>query len=97
MRHINLNELKRQVLTARQEKYHQYLESYEWQALRQRVLERDYYCRACGCNLSTEVHHLTYARIYHERPEDLVGLCYYCHREVHEGSSQKHEGSSQEK
>lgn len=32
---------------------------------------------------ATEVHHLTYERVGHERPEDVIGVCADCHRALH--------------
>ena len=55
--------------------YALYLESPEWQAKRQAVLDRDEHrCTECGTTKYLHVHHLTYARIFHEELEDLVTL-----------------------
>jgi hypothetical protein len=34
-------------------------------------------------NRCTQTHHVTYARLFHELPEDLMALCDGCHRRVH--------------
>ncbi len=67
----------------RAEEYQRYLESADWQHLRQRVLRRDgHACRFCGARAS-EVHHLTYARIFNETEYDLVAVCGACHEQLH--------------
>lgn len=53
-----------------------------WQLLRKRVLERaGGCCEICGIpgGYHLDVHHLTYVRFWHERPEDLAALCRTCH------------------
>lgn len=65
-------------------RYHKYLLSPEWKALRKKVFERDEYrCRFCESSKNLEVHHLTYERIFHERLEDLVTACDGCHGYIH--------------
>lgn len=81
---INLNDISARARQSAKDRYHEYLDSPEWLHRRDAVLARDYYCRNCTVNLSREVHHLTYARIYRERLSDLVGLCRACHRLAHE-------------
>jgi 5-methylcytosine-specific restriction endonuclease McrA len=68
----------------RKQDYQDYLASNEWQEKRLEVLERDdFTCQHCGIE-ATEVHHLTYARIFHEALDDLVSLCRDCHAEIHD-------------
>lgn len=65
-------------------RYKRYLESAEWAELRARILKRDRYkCRKCGA-VAVQVHHLTYKRVFHESPEDLLSLCIPCHEAEHE-------------
>jgi hypothetical protein len=65
-------------------RYLAYLQSPEWKARRTAVLKRcGGNCERCRRYLVDEVHHLTYARVYHELTEDLQGLCKPCHRFLH--------------
>ena len=48
-----------------------------------RLVQDDFLCQVCGAEAS-DVHHLTYARIYQELPEDLISLCRRCHQAVTE-------------
>jgi 5-methylcytosine-specific restriction endonuclease McrA len=65
--------------------YNQYLLTEHWQKTRKATLAaRGYQCEKCrkrGGEL--HVHHLTYARLGQERPEDLQVLCSECHRWEH--------------
>lgn len=75
--------------------YDQYLRTdCWWKQVRQCCLERaQYICQAqvigqTGARLrcsrtATEVHHLSYARVGRERPEDLMALCSEHHRALH--------------
>lgn len=66
------------------EKYKAYLCSREWAVLRNAVRERcGGKCERCGRNPMDCVHHLTYARKYEERLEDLAGWCNACHEFTH--------------
>lgn len=40
-------------------------------------------CAACG-NPRVELHHLTYDRLGHEDPRDLIPLCDFHHRQAHD-------------
>ena len=65
------------------ERYQRYLCSPEWNALRNAVLERSCgRCEKCG-RQAHQVHHLTYARKYHEHLSDLQALCEQCHSAIH--------------
>jgi len=62
-----------------------YLNSAEWKDKRIRVLNRDkYICQGCLSNKATQVHHLTYERIYKEPLFDLISVCENCHKSIHE-------------
>ena len=68
----------------RKEQYRMYLASKEWKKRRARVMDRDnYLCRICG-KRATEVHHLTYDRIFDEPLYDLVAICRECHEVITE-------------
>jgi 5-methylcytosine-specific restriction endonuclease McrA len=64
--------------------YHWYLGSAFWRERREFILERaSHICEKCGKRRATEVHHLTYIRVFQELPSDLVALCKPCHAEIH--------------
>lgn len=66
------------------ERYAAYLQTEEWHALREHILELyDWKCADCGDD-ATEVHHLTYERVFHELPSDLVPLCRWHHKVRHD-------------
>jgi hypothetical protein len=57
-----------------------YYRSQEWRCKRlQKLTEAVNSCRRCGATDGLQVHHLTYARLYHERMDDLEVLCVGCH------------------
>lgn len=63
--------------------YQEYLQSDQWRSIRHRTVIRDERrCRNCGYDELLQVHHLTYARIYREKLEDLLTLCDHCHLRV---------------
>lgn len=69
----------------RQDYYHKYLKSDEWQRKRYLVLKRDNNrCVYCGAK-ATQVHHKKYAKrnIGREPLEWLVSVCDECHRKRH--------------
>lgn len=63
-----------------------YLKSDHWSNLRlQKLADCDAKCERCGKrDLSNDVHHLRYRRLYDVLLEDLVVLCRRCHILVHE-------------
>ncbi len=64
--------------------YQKYLQSEHWQNTRKTALtDRNYRCEKCGRRGPLHVHHLTYANLGAERPEDLQVLCEQCHRWEH--------------
>lgn len=55
-----------------------------WRRRRQRAIKRaGYKCQRCGRADRLECHHLTYDRLGHERPADLIVLCHECHAAEH--------------
>lgn len=66
--------------------YDSYINSEVWREKARRIRERDgYRCRICGAmDVPLEVHHITYARLYEERDEDLLAVCPECHRKITE-------------
>ncbi|AFO91729.1 hypothetical protein D1822_09875 [Phaeobacter inhibens] len=65
--------------------HEEYLASDKWAVKRRAVMERDSQrCQACLTRDATEVHHLTYDRIFEEPMFDLVAICRRCHEKLHE-------------
>ncbi len=72
-------------LHTHKEKYQEYLRSPEWREKRSRVMRRaSYLCEMCGERRATEVHHLTYDRIFREELDDLKAICRECHKTIHD-------------
>jgi hypothetical protein len=69
------------------EEYKAYLLSDKWKRLRDRIIRaRGVRCERCGTSPMRgggrlEVHHLTYAHLGNEPPEDLLVVCAGCHKE----------------
>lgn len=77
------------IKSIRKQNYQEYLKSDEWKQTAQQIKERDNHkCRICRATSDLEVHHLTYARIYNEKPYDLVTLCNKCHTMAHKVTEQ---------
>lgn len=53
--------------------------------LRYSVLKRDgWRCQSCGSRVGLEVHHITpRSQLGHDAEENLVTLCWHCHRQIH--------------
>ena len=65
-------------------KYHDYLKTDSWRKKRKKVLIRDNWtCQKCHEQRASDIHHLTYVRIFRERMEDLMAVCRKCHEELH--------------
>lgn len=62
--------------------YNQYINSKEWEQKKE-SLKENASCYVCGRKDRLHLHHITYIRIGHELPEDLMWLCRKHHREVH--------------
>ena len=63
--------------------YLDYMRSSAWRERRQRALKQACYrCQICGEGGKLEVHHSTYENLGHERDEDLIVLCWLCHKVV---------------
>lgn len=66
------------------EKYHAYLRSEEWKAIRKSIWRRaGGTCERCGMRPMNHVHHLSYQSLYDEDLHDLEGYCELCHEYVH--------------
>lgn len=64
--------------------YYWYLNSRFWQERRRHafILAKGT-CEECKERKATQVHHLTYLRIFRELPTDLAALCETCHAKLH--------------
>lgn len=64
--------------------YGNYLLSERWRLLRIKILERDkHVCQGCLIAKATQVHHVTYDRLYDECCFDLISVCEDCHNKIH--------------
>lgn len=64
--------------------YDDYLRTPEWKRKVALILKRaDNTCEGCLSRPATQVHHLTYAHIYHEFAWELRAVCDVCHARVH--------------
>src|SRR5215813_3548694 len=64
--------------------YGWYRSSPSWHERRQWILKRARgICEKCRQRAATEVHHLTYKRVFNEDMADLIALCRQCHAEIH--------------
>ena len=67
-----------------QEWYNGYLNSAVWRRRRKAVLDREHrICQSCKKVRATRAHHLTYANVGAEPLFELVAVCTYCHKEIH--------------
>lgn len=66
--------------------YKAYLASPAWRARRLDVIRRSGgICERCHDWPVVNVHHLSYERLGCELPDDLLGVCTKCHRNLHGG------------
>lgn len=64
--------------------YNSYIQSAEWKEKRELALQRDkHICQRCKTNKANHVHHITYANIGNEYLYEIVSLCWYCHKLIH--------------
>lgn len=64
--------------------YKEYLKTEHWLQLREEALGRaGHRCQVCAYKKNLQVHHNTYENIGHEELEDLVVLCWKCHKTFH--------------
>jgi hypothetical protein len=64
--------------------YHWYLGSAFWRERREWALKRaSYRCEKCKEAPATQVHHVTYLRVFNEIPSDLLAICESCHKKLH--------------
>jgi 5-methylcytosine-specific restriction endonuclease McrA len=65
--------------------YQWYLSSAFWRERRVAAFRRAQgICERCKQRPATQVHHLTYIRVFSELPTDLQALCKECHAKIHQ-------------
>lgn len=78
---------KSELPSYRRMRYGDYLRTPHWEDVRfQAIRHANWLCEQCGrsgTGVTLHVHHKTYERLGHEKPEDLMVLCDSCHREIH--------------
>lgn len=74
------------------QEYTDYIHSDAWRSVRERYfLEiKPTSCAGCGrpARHDFNLHHITYKNLGHEKNEDLVLLCYKCHKSLHDSLKQ---------
>lgn len=64
--------------------YEEYLESDHWKKFRAKIRRRaGGYCERCKVGKRADIHHLSYERLGHELPSDVVAVCSECHEWLH--------------
>jgi hypothetical protein len=67
------------------QRYQEYLSSYEWRIIRKNVLEIDNFkCVSCNSKSNLHIHHITYKNVGNEDTGDLLTLCSLCHKIIHQ-------------
>lgn len=65
--------------------YPEHLQTFHWQYVRRRALERaGHRCQFCNSTERLNVHHRTYENRGDEKDWDVIVLCYTCHDTFHE-------------
>ncbi len=62
--------------------YNEFIKSYTWKAIQKTKLGEQWNCECCW-DLATNVHHLSYERLWKERADDIVSICENCHNKCH--------------
>lgn len=72
---------------AHKEKYLNYLKSEQWANIKLDLIHiKGENCELCGQHRQAKylnLHHITYKNLFNENPQDLLLLCYICHRIQH--------------
>jgi len=71
------------------QQYRDYLKSDLWFDKVRKVIERDRCCRVCDSKNRLTVHHLTYQNVFRESLEELMTLCWTCHKQLHQIAKNK--------
>lgn len=62
----------------------EYLQSTEWQLLRNIILDRaGHKCEQCGSTKNLNIHHIHYKTLFREASSDVVCVCGECHTAIH--------------
>ncbi len=70
--------------------YQTYIVSSEWLIKKSRFIvyklkkHQKIECEVCGMSVLLNIHHKTYKRLYKEKFNDLIILCAFCHKKLHE-------------
>lgn len=68
-------------------RYATYLQTEEWKLKKNKVIDRDDGgCVLCGNGFSLNIHHYTYKNVYNEPLEELVTLCAFHHKVIHDAN-----------
>lgn len=68
----------------RKQFYKKYIKSERWKQVRAQSIKRaNGICQRCGVEKAVQAHHLSYARVGDEPPEDLLAVCRPCHHQMH--------------
>jgi len=79
-----IKDLKNTIYCEYKESYHNYLDSEDWNIVRNIVLTRaKFKCEKCKNKEHLDVHHLSYKSVFNEKLNHLVILCRDCHSEQH--------------
>lgn len=74
------------MVNGREMSYAEYINSREWQMVRERYKESGLkkICYCCDAHdQPLDLHHKSYKRLGHERLNDLCRACQQCHRKIH--------------
>ena len=64
--------------------YQAYLSSDSWRVRREATIQNaNGVCECCEYFPANQAHHITYERIGHELPSDLMAVCSFCHGLIH--------------
>lgn len=66
--------------------YYEYIQSPEWKAKRAAIIAELKCCVRCKSKYRLQIHHLNYDNLGHEKKEDIVLLCEFCHGGIHKGN-----------
>lgn len=65
--------------------YEEYIKSEAWALKRNQRMRKDHFkCAHCGSTNGLTVHHITYKNLGHENMNDLITLCWECHKKEHQ-------------
>lgn len=64
-------------------RYDLYMLSDKWEKKRQMAISKQKKCYCCDTKKSLTVHHRSYHNLGRERMDELVVLCWRCHKKVH--------------